>query len=440
LLGVDLAITPVGRYASSIIVKSNKIIFVIIAGLLLGFFISIAEPGLIVLSEQVKEITSGQISFYLFLILVSIGLAIMIVLGLVRIVYRISFRVIILISYLIILIIALFTSDYFLALAFDASGATTGILAVPFLLALSFGLVSMRKDSKNSESDSFGLVAIASTGPIIIVMLLGGFVGGSLQGGINVDSGDTSIIKAFIDIIIPTLLDTLLVISPLALIFVLMQIFSLKLRRRQLRRIVGGFIYTFLGLFIFLVGVNAGFSEGGRAIGQKLAENGNDIVLLLVGFVVGVIVIIAEPAVSVLVQQVEDVTTGYVRRRDVLFFLAIGAGLAISFSVLRVLIPSIKIWYFLLPGYIIAMTLSFFTPKLFVGIGFDSGGVATGPITITFVLPFIQGIALVNGNNGSLGNIFGVIALTAMFPIISLEILGIIYKIKTKKENVTNNE
>lgn len=440
LLGVDIGITPLGELTGASLAKSNKLWIVLIGGLILGFFISVAEPGLMVLANQVDLVTSGQIPSISILIIVSIGLAILLALGFLRVFYNIPLYKVLIVLYLIIFGFSIFTSREFLAISFDASGSTTGILAVPFILALSMGISKLKKDSKGSEKDSFGLVAIASTGAILSVMLLDIFANtNKFSATLDSDvSSSKSIIGPFIDIIPVSLQEGFMAMLPLIVILLVMQKISFRLKKRDLRKLLTGFGFAFVGLVLFFVGVNAGFMDVGTTLGGNLVLMDNKLYVILIGFVLGVVTILAEPAVYVLTHQIEDVTSGYVKRKVVLFPLAIGVGLAVALSVIRVLIPEVQLWNYLLPGYIICLSLMFFIPKLFVGIAFDAGGVATGPMTATFILAFIQGAANAFEGADLMVDGFGMIAMVAMTPIMTLEILGLIFAIKSKKKGAKN--
>ena len=442
LIGVDIGITPLGGLTGTSLAKSNKLWIVLIAGLILGFFISIAEPGLMVLANQVNLVTSGQISGISILIIVSIGLAIMLALGFLRIFYNVPLYKVLFALYLIIFGFAVFASREFLAISFDASGSTTGILAVPFILSLSVGISKLKKDSKASEKDSFGLVAIASTGAIMSVLLLDIFsktneFSAALDSGI---SDSNSIIRPFIDIIPDYLIESFMAILPLLVILLVLQKISFKLKKKELRKLLTGFAFAFTGLLVFLIGVNAGFMDVGTSIGNNLALLDNKAYIIIIGFVLGVVTILAEPAVYVLTHQIEDVTSGYVKRKAVLIPLAIGVGFAVALSVIRVLVPGIQLWHYLLPGYIICLSMMFFIPKLFVGIAFDAGGVATGPMTATFILAFIQGAAHAFEGADLMVDGFGMIAMVAMTPIITLEALGLVFAIKSKTKGVEKRD
>lgn len=441
LIGVDLGVTPLGTHLGSSITKSNKLWILIVAGLILGFFISIAEPGLLVLANQVASVTLGQISSSSILIVVSVGLAILIAFGFIRVVYNVPLYKTLTVLYFIIFILALFTSAEFQAIAFDASGATTGVLAVPFILALSLGISNLKKDSKSSEKDSFGLVAIASVGAIISVMLLNIFSGTSdFSGSLDFNLSQTnSIIFPFVQQIGPVLKESFIALLPLVIIYIIGQFISFKLNKKAFLKILKGFIYTFLGLIVFLIGVNAGFMEVGSIVGYNIASVDNKWYIIIIGFILGIVTMLAEPAVYVLTHQIEDVTSGYVKRTAVLIPLCIGVGFAIALSMIRIIVPGIQLWHYLLPGYIISIAMSFFVPKLFVGIAFDAGGVATGPMTATFILAFTQGAAEAIEGASVLKDGFGMISMVALTPIITLQILGLIFKMKSKKEGVQEN-
>ncbi|WP_102347520.1 DUF1538 domain-containing protein [Bacillus sp. Marseille-P3661] len=441
LFGVDIGITPIGQAMGSAIAKSNKILVVIIAGLLLGFFISIAEPDLHILAGQVEFVTSGLISKTNLVVVVSIGIGVLISAGLVRSVYNYPLYKLLTILYLIIFVLALFTSPEFLAISFDASGATTGALTVPFILALALGVSVLKKDSKASEKDSFGLVAIASTGAIISVMIMNIIaktdkMTGSLE---HVQTAKTSIIAPFLKKFPIITMEIILALLPILVIFLVFQKISFKMSNKSVRKILMGVLFTFIGLVLFLVGVNAGFMDVGSAMGYSIASLDNKAYVIIIAFVLGVVTILAEPAVHVLTHQIEDVTSGYVKRKVVMGTLAIGVGLAVLLSILRVLIPELQLWHYLLPGYIIALSMTYIVPKLFVGIAFDSGGVASGPMTATFILAFVQGAAeSIEGANVLIDG-FGMIAMVAMTPLIALQVLGLVFKLKSKKGGLVQN-
>ncbi|HHV99512.1 MAG TPA: DUF1538 domain-containing protein [Clostridiaceae bacterium] len=435
LFGVDIGVTPVGTLMGSSIAKTNKMWIVIVAGLILGFFISIAEPDLHILAGQVDSVTSGLISKLSIVLVVSVGIAVMVSLGLARIVISFPLYKFLTISYLIIFAMAIFTSPHFLAISFDASGATTGAMTVPFILALSLGVSSLKKDSKASEKDSFGLVGIASAGAIMAVMVMS-IISESdrITGSLEYDLYEsTSIFAPFIRNLPTIVSEAFLALLPLLVTFIVFQIISFKLKKKPFRKILKGLLYTFIGLVLFLLGVNSGFMDVGSVVGYKLASLENKSIVVIIGFILGLVTVLAEPAVYVLTHQIEDVTSGYVKRSVVMVALSIGIGFSVALSILRILIPGIQLWHYLLPGYIISILMTYFVPKLFVGIAFDSGGVASGPMTATFILAFAQGAAeAIEGANVLIDG-FGIIAMVALTPLITLQILGLIFKAKSRK-------
>ncbi|MDR1914205.1 MAG: DUF1538 domain-containing protein [Clostridiales bacterium] len=435
LLGVDIGITPLGSHVGTAMSKSNKLLFVIIIGLILGFFISIAEPDLQILSQQVESVTAGAIKSSALLMIVSIGVAIMLALGFIRMVLNFPLYIFLTVAYGVILILAVIAPPEFRAISFDSSGATTGALAVPFILALTVGVSALKKDSKASEKDSFGLVAIVSTGAIISVLLMGIFKNiTGLYGSADALEESNQIIAPFLHQFIESLEESFIALLPLTVIFIVFQLIILKLNRRAFSRIMKGLIYTLIGLTLFMTGVNSGFMGVGTALGEWIGD-GRQIWAVLLGLLLGIVTVLAEPAVHVLTHQIENVTAGYVKRNIVMLTLAVGVGFAVALSIVRVLVEPLQLWHYLLPGYIISIALSFFIPKLFVGIAFDSGGVASGPMTTTFILAFAQGVAKSVPGADVLRDAFGMIALVAMAPIITLELLGLLYKIKTRKHN-----
>ncbi len=441
LLGVDIGVIPLGDLTGIALAKSNKLWIVLLGGLILGFFISIAEPGLMVLAKQVELVTLGEIPSIRILVIVSIGLSILLALGFLRIFYNIPLYKILMGLYFIIFVLAIFTSRGFLAISFDASGSTTGILAVPFILSLSVGISKLKKDSKASEKDSFGLVAIASTGAIIASMLLDitsetSVFSETIGAGIM---NENSIFRPFFESIPINGKESFMAIIPLLVIFLILQKISFRLRKKELRKLLTGFLFAFIGLFLFLLGVNAGFMDVGTSIGNQLVTLNNKAYIIIIGFILGVVTILAEPAVYILTHQIEEVTSGYVKRKVVLIPLAFGVGLAVALSVIRILVTEIQLWHYLLPGYLICIALMRIIPKLFIGIAFDAGGVATGPMTATFILAFIQGAANTYEGADVMVDGFGMIAMVAMIPILTLEILGLIFAWKSKPKGKGKN-
>lgn len=435
LLGVDIGIAPIGNSLGSTIAKTNKLWMVIVAGLALGFFISVAEPDLHILAGQVETVTSAFVSKMSIVVVVSVGIAALLASGLLRIVYNVPLYKVLTALYGLVLILALFTPPALMAISFDASGATTGALTVPFIMCLGLGISELKKDSKASEKDSFGLVGLASVGPIIAVMAMGAITStDQIAGSLDVaETQATFSTAALLQIGSKIGGEVALALLPILMIFLAVQGVFRVFSRRAFRRAVTGVVLTFAGLVLFLTGVNAGFMDVGAIIGYTIASLDNKMHFVTVGFVVGCVTVLAEPAVHVLTHQIEDVTSGYVKRNMVLVSLVIAVGIAVGLSMLRILVSDIQLWHYLLPGYAIAIAMSHFAPKLFVGIGFDAGGVASGPMTATFILAYANGAAEATKHANVLVDGFGMIAMVALMPIIALQALGLLYKVKSRK-------
>ena len=440
LLGIELSISPLGEDIGAALSKTNKLWIVAGVSIVVGFFMSVAEPDLQILAEQIAEVTNEAIGKFLILIVVSIGVAVLLAVGIARIVYNFPLYKMLFILYGLVLILALFVPPEFLAVAFDSSGVTTGALTMPFILSLALGVSAMKKNSKASEKDSFGLVAIASAGAIISVLMMSIAMGSPhLTGELAVSEvNSTDVLGVFAARFPNIALTSVITIIPLTVIFIVFQIKALRLKRKAHFRIWIGFAYTLVGLIILMTGAESGFMDAGSAIGIKLTETRGIPALSAVGFVLGAVAILAEPAIHILTKQIETVTAGYIKKFMVLAALALGVGIAVALSVLRMVVPEIHLWHYLLPGYIISIGLSFIAPKLFVGIAFDAGGMSSGIMTSTFILAFSEGVANAAGDAEIVSNTFGTIALIAMMPIITLQILGLLVRLKYRKKGVTN--
>ena len=435
LFGIEIGVLPFGNHMGASFVKSNRMWYVIIIGFLLGFFVNVAEPDLRVLAMQVSSVMGGYISVGVILLVVSVGTGVMLSLGVLRIVKGIPLRLVLAVTYGIIFLLVIFASSDMLAIGFDASGATTGALTVPLVLALSIGVAALKKDSRSSEEDSFGIVGIMSTGAILGVLVLNLFVKtGSVTGAAALQEAHSpSLFGPFLSEFPGIALDSLIALLPLVLILILFQKFKFHLKAQVIGKIIQGFVYTYIGLVLFLVGANAGFMNVGKLIGHTLASYDSKAILVASGFVLGMFVILTEPAVYILTQQIENVTSGYIKRKTVLLTLSIGVAFAVGLAMLRIAVPGIQLWHYLVPGFAISLALMFFVPNIFVGIAFDSGGVASGPMTATFVLAFAQGASGAIESSNILQDSFGVIAMVAMTPLIALQVLGVIYRLKSRK-------
>lgn len=434
LFGVEMGIEPIGSHIGESIVRKGKTTVFIISGFVLGFLITVAEPDVAIYAGQVGDMTAGVMKKGELIIGISLGIGVMLAIGLVRIFYDISLKILIPVFYGIVFLTALLAPEEMLGIPFDASGATTGSMTVPFMLALGIGVSSM-KTNKNSENDSFGLTACVSIGPILSVLIMTILASGKKVEMVSEtvkNMTDKGILTAFLKEVPHISYEVALSLLPIVMIFVILQKVSIKLKKDSFKRILKGIAYTFLGLVLFLTGVNAGFSDAGRKLGEYIAVSNYSWLIIPVGFILGMSVILAEPAVHVLCSEVEEVTGGYIKKPVILFTMAIGVAVAVALSMIRILTPGVELWHYLLVGYIFAIILMFLVPDIFVGMSFDSGGVASGPMSVTFLLAFAQGVAISSESADVLKEGFGIISVIALAPIITMEILGLIYKIKLK--------
>lgn len=454
LAGVDLGIQPMGERIGAELTKKRILRLLLVSAFFIGFLVTAAEPDIHVFGTQVISVFSF-VNKNVFVFVIAGGVGVFLLLGLLRSVLNFSVKITFLVLYVLLFLLVFFVPENFIGVAFDAGGATTGPMTVPFILALGLGVSSVRREDK----ESFGLTGVTSVGPVMAVLVYSVIVymkvsepaGAEIISSGELVSGAAGLVEnsvkenfwfPFSQILPDVLKESLLSLLPLVFLFVVFQSFLLKMTARQTARIVIGLVYSLTGLFIFLVGVNGGFMQTGRQLGLILGEKafftgGLWFVLLVgTGLVLGAIVVCAEPAVWVLTEQVEAVTGGTIKRKVLLVFLSVGAAAAIGLTMIRG-VYGFSIKWILVPGYAISLLLMIFCPSMFTGIAFDSGGVASGPITSTFVLSFALGAS---GFSGSSQDVFGVIALVAMTPLIAIQILGIIYKIKTRPRKGTVQE
>jgi hypothetical protein len=446
LLGVDMGIQPMGERCGAELTKKRNLPLLLICAFVIGFIVTAAEPDIQVFVDQVRGIYPFvHKSGLTFAIAGGVGLFITV--GLLRTVMNFNVKITLLIAYVALFALTFFSPDSFVGIAFDSGGATTGPMTVPFIMALGLGVSSVR--NKDSSGNSFGLTGIVSVGPVAAVILYAILMQQQINGfSPAAESAETAVAAAtvthgilyelfspFGKIIASVLKESATSILPLLGLFILFQIFLLKLTKRQVIKILIGFAYSFVGLTIFLTGVNGGFSQAGAALGEVLGQKalshaGWYVLLICTGLVLGAIIVCAEPAVWVLSEQVEQVSGGTIKRRFLLVFLSAGTAIAIGLALVKA-VAGFNLKWILVPGYIIAMLLMIFSPSMYTAIAFDSGGVASGPLTSTFILSFTIGASSASGGST---NSFGVIALVAMMPLIAIQIMGIIVRIKTKKQ------
>jgi hypothetical protein len=423
-LGVDIAMTPMGEAVGVTMTRSRRVGLLLVICLVIGVIITVAEPDLTVLAEQVSSIPN-----MVLILTVAVGVGVFLMIAMLRILFKVPLRYMLMGFYIVVFVLALFTPDSFIPVAFDSGGVTTGPITVPFILALGVGMASIRSD-RDSHDDSFGLVALCSIGPILSVMLLGILYKPDSTNYSSIYMADVSttadVAGQFLGHLPEYLKEVTVAVAPIAAVFLIFNLLTRRFRGRKLGSVVVGFLYTYVGLILFLTGVNVGFMPAGNFMGSLLGASAYKWLLIPLGMLMGYFIVIAEPSVHVLNRQVETITNGAITQSAMNHSLSIGVAISAGLAMTRVL-TGINIFWFLVPGYALALILSFFVPRIFTGIAFDSGGVASGPMTATFLLPFAMGACEAVGGN-ILTDAFGVVAMVAMTPLITIQILGVFYK------------
>ena len=422
-LGADIAMTPMGEHVGSGLTKSKNIILLVSVCFMLGLLITIAEPDLSVLAHQVEQVMNST----LLIVSVGLGVGIFLVIGILKIVFKRQLASLLMFFYMLLFALTTFViingNQQLLALAFDSGGVTTGPITVPFIMALGVGIAST-VGGKRANENSFGLIALCSVGPILAVMLLGIFAKGDLSYEVPNYAIADNVFLEFLSTLWKVTKEVTLALGLVLIFFFIINFIFLKLPKKKLIQIIIGALFTYAGLIIFLTSVNIGFMPIGYKMGNQLAAN-NSVLLAIGGFILGLVVVLAEPAVHVLNKQVEEITDGAVTKKSMLIALSIGVGISICLSMIRIIFD-FSIMYYLIPGYFIALGLSFFVPRMYTAIAFDSGGVASGPLTSTFILPFAIGACMAFDATGSrvLSDGFGIVAMVAMTPLITIQLLG----------------
>ena len=446
LLGIDIGVIPIGERSGAALAGKRNLSLLLIAAFLIGFIVTVAEPDVQVLADQVCDIEPAVQKWGLIL-MIAAGIGLFVSLGILRTVLSLPLNVLLLVAYGVVFVLAAFSPAEFQGVAFDSGGATTGPMTVPFIMALGVGVAAVRaktdaKDASSSD-DSFGLTGIASIGPIAAVCLYGIILARTAHGdGAQVaesaaqTESTASGLLVFLYLLPKITQEVVSALLPLLAMAVFFQITLIKMPPFQVIRMVRGFVFSFVGLVIFLTGANGGFMPAGERLGAVLGALAAasplwSVLFVAVGFAFGAVVVIAEPAVWVLTDQVESVSGGTIKRRVMLVALSAGVATSIGLSMVRVL-TGFSLWYVLVPGYAVSLVLAFFCPKLFTGIAFDSGGVASGTMTSTFILSFTLGASAASGGNPAV-DAFGVIALVAMTPLIAIQILGMVFKVKNER-------
>ena len=421
-LGADLAMTPMGTHVGAGLSKQRKLWLLLLVCFALGLLITVAEPDLQVLAKQVSGVMDGTLLVYV----VGIGVGAFLMVAILRIVFKRRLSNILSIFYMLLFSVALLLvvnerSDL-LPMAFDSGGVTTGPITVPFIMALGVGISSILGD-KHSQENSFGLVALCSVGPILAVLLLGVFSRGELSYTPDFPLVEGNIALAFLHNMSHVAKEVGIALGMIVAFFLACQLLVLKLPARRLLKIGVGVVFTYVGLVLFLTAVNVGFMPVGYSLGRQMGGISENFVVIF-ALVMGVLVVLAEPAIHVLTEQVEEITGGYITRRSMLIGLCVGVGAAIALAVVRIIFD-FSLVYYIVPGYFLSLALSLFVPAMYTAVAFDSGGVASGPMTSGFILPFAIGVCVgIQGESAVLRDAFGVVALVAMAPLITIQFLG----------------
>lgn len=428
-LGADMSMTPMGEKVGGAVTRSGKLWKVVLIFFILGFIITVSEPDLTVLANQVPQVPNMVI-----ICAVAAGVGIFLVLAILRMLLGIALPPVLTFFYVICFILAFFTPREFLSVAFDSGGVTTGPMTVPFIMALGVGIASIRSD-RHAADDSFGLIAMCSVGPILAVLLLGIFynpTGAGYEPSSVPAPNDSAELWAMFASEIPQYMQEIaLSLLPIVLFFGLYQVVSLHMSRQSLGRVAVGLVYTYIGLVLFLTGANVGFLPAGNYLGSVLASGEYRWALIPAAMVMGFLIVRAEPAVYVLNKRVEEMTDGAISSGAMGLALGFAVALSLALAMVRVL-TGISVLWFLIPGYAIALGISFFVPKIYTAIAFDAGGVASGPMATAFLLPLAQGACLATGGD-VVADAFGVVAMVAMTPPITVQVMGLISGVRLRK-------
>ena len=421
-LGADLAMTPMGSHVGSGLSRQRKLGLLLGVCFVLGMLITIAEPDLQVLAGQVSAVMNGTVLIYA----VGVGVGAFLVVAILKIVFKKSLSHILMLFYMLLFALALLVvvngNEALLPLAFDSGGVTTGPITVPFIMALGVGISNVLGDRRSREN-SFGLVSLCSIGPVLAVLILGLFSKNELTYAVPEYSVSNHILGAFLHTAVETCKEVAIALGLIVMFFLLCQVLFLKLPRKRLQRIAVGVGFTYVGLVIFLTGVNVGYMPIGYQLGCALAQGSHGF-LVVFGLVIGVLVVLAEPAIHVLNGQVEEVTGGLVSKKAMMMGLCVGVGASIALSMVRIVFD-FPLVYYIIPGYFLSLALSLFVPPVYTAIAFDSGGVASGPLTSGFILPLAIGACMqLQGTDAVLRDAFGVVAMVAMTPLITIQLLG----------------
>lgn len=429
--GAELSMIEIGKVISSTLIKSKKTTLIAIVAFIVGVIITIAEPDLKVLATQMTAIDSTAL-----ILCVGGGVGVFLSLAAIRILYQIDLKKIIGFFYLLLLVLLLIANKNIVPVSFDSGGVTTGPMSVPFIIALGIGF-SKARPKKEAKENSFGLVALCSIGPILAVLILGMLMPGEMNYTYNINPETTvltEMLSHYIHEITPVIKDVLISLLPILAVFIIFNLITKKVSGKKIKAIISGLVITLIGLVLFFLGVNVGYMPTAYLLGMSIYEK-LGYATIIFGLIIGFVIVKAEPAVAVLTDQIEEMTEGSLKRSILTNTISIGVSIAVALSLTRVL-TGFPITSILLVGYSLALILMVFTPKIFTMVAFDSGGAVSGPLTSSFLLPFVIGVCYALGGN-VLTDAFGLVALVALSPLLTIQTLGIIYNIKVSKQTKT---
>ena len=427
-IGADVSMIQIGAHIGGALTRSRRLRLIVLLSFLLGMMITVSEPDLQILAKNVPSIDGTVL-----IVTVAAGVGIFLVISMLRIFFSISLKWLFIVFYAVLFVLAAFADRNFLSVAFDSGGVTTGPMTVPFIISLGVGIAATRSDKK-AKDDSFGLVALCSIGPILAVLILGFIYRGEAADSsftVNTYGNTVEIGWKYLREVPTYMKEVAAALLPIAVFFLIFQVVSLRIKKRPFLGIMIGLLFTYSGLILFMTGVNVGFLPLGYALGSEIVNSGLKYLLIPLAVLMGWFIIRAEPAVHVLNKQVEELSAGAVSAKAMGLSLSIAVAAAMGLSMVRVL-TGMSVMWFLIPGYSIALTLSFFVPQTFTAIAFDSGGVASGPMTATFMFPFAMGACAALGGN-VITDAFGLVALVAMMPLITVQIMGAISVVRSRR-------
>ena len=425
-VGVEMSMTTMGERVGTIMTKSKKLWVIILISFVMGFIITMSEPDLQVLAQQVSAVPN-----LVLIVAVAAGVGVFLVIALLRMLFGIALSHLLVFFYLVVFGLAFLVPRDFLAVAFDSGGVTTGPMTVPFIMSFGIGIAAIRSD-KHAADDSFGLVSLCSVGPIVAVLILAMIYhpeqSEQVSEAILAASNTVDLWAQFTSGFPEYIKEMAVSLLPIVVFFGVFQLISRDITKKALIKIGVGLVYTYVGLVLFLTGVNVGFMPAGNYLGQTIAGLPYAWIIIPIGMIIGYFIVLAEPAVFVLTRQVEEMTSGAISAKAMGISLSIGVSASVGLAMIRVL-TGISILWLVIPGYAIALILTFFVPRIFTAIAFDSGGVASGPMTATFLLPFAMGACEALGGN-IITDAFGIVAMVAMTPLITIQVMGMVFKLK----------